>query len=292
MPDSPDATSFAARLQQRIDAVDSLLCVGLDPTIDQLPQGIERSVAGVVEFCVNLIEATKDEVAIFKPNLGFFVGLGRRGLDALWEVRAAIPEHIPVLLDCKVNDMGATAESYARGWFDELDVDAITVSPYMGEDSLVPYLRDERRGVFVLCKTSNPGGGDFQDLNVSHGSAMARPLFLQVAQRCRDWDDRYPATVGLVVGATWPAQLEAVRSICPDQPILLPGLGAQGGDTRSSVLAGTTPAGTGLLCSASRSIMYASSGEDYADAARMAARDLRSEINSHRPRKETAIEIS
>jgi len=281
MPSTATLT-FTDRLQQRIDAADSLLCVGIDPTIARMPEGVAPSVDGVIEFCVNLIEATKDDAAIYKPNLGFFVGLGRRGLEALWEVRQAIPQEIPVLLDCKIADIDSTAKGYATGWFDEFDFDAITVNAYMGEDSLAPFLQDAARAVFVVCKTSNPGSGDLQDITVQ--TDLTQPLYHHVAKRTKTWNETYPATVGVVVGATWPEQLREVRALLPDQPILLPGIGAQGGDLAASVAVGTTATGTGLLCSASRSIMYASSGTDYADAARTAAHELRLAINEHRPR--------
>lgn len=282
MPSTPHDASFEHRLRQRMKSSESLVCVGLDPSLDRLPAGIDASPAGVVEFCTSLVEATSDYAAAFKPNLGFFVGLGRAGLDALWQVRQAIPAGIPVILDCKVGDIGSTAEAYAHGWFDEFGFDAITVSPYLGEDSIVPFLQDATRGVFILCKTSNPGSGDFQDLIVDNGESA--PLFVEVAARCREWNDRYPASIGLVVGATYPEQLRAVRTHCPTQTILLPGFGAQGGDIRQALETGADSSGMGLLCSASRSIMYASDGDDYASAARESVRILRDAVNLCRPR--------
>ncbi len=269
--------SFEQHLRQRVATSDSLVCVGLDPAIERLPAGVEATPSGVVEFCAQLIAATADYAAAFKPNLGFFVGLGRTGLDALWQVRQAIPAGIPVILDCKVGDIGTTAGAYAHGWFEEFDFDAITVNPYLGEDSIAPFLQDPARGVFILCKTSNPGSGDFQDLPIE--SEPSRSLFLDVATRCKEWNSRYLASIGLVVGATYPDQLRAVRTTCPEQTILLPGLGAQGGDIQQAIDAGTDASGLGLLCSASRSIMYASSSDDYAHAARESARALRDSIN-------------
>lgn len=271
------APTFADRLNARMSQADSLLCIGLDPAIERLPAGVARTPEGVVEFCRRLIEATAEDAAIYKPNLGFFIGLGRSGLDVLWEVRQAIPRDIPVLLDCKVGDIDSTAIGYARGWFDEFDFDAITVNPFMGEDSLVPFLEYEGRGVFILCKTSNPGSGDLEDLTVK-----GHPLYLEIAHRVREWSARYPATLGLVVGATWPEQLADIRAVCPDEPILLPGVGTQGGDIERSVRFGTNSHGLGLLCSSSRSIMYASSAEDYAKAAAVAARGLRESVNASR----------
>lgn len=270
--------SFADKLDARIAATDSLLCVGLDPVASKLPEGFDGSVDSVVDFCVALVEATSDVAAAFKPNLAFYMALGLDGLEALQKVHDAIPDDIPVILDGKLNDLGETARAYARAVFDVMDFDALTVAPYLGEDALEPYLSRPGRGVIVLAKTSNPGSGDLQDLELASGT----PLYLHVAERCREWDDTYPADVGMVVGATYPDQLAAVRERCPDQVILLPGLGAQGGDTAASVRTGVTRDGGGLLCSASRSIMYADHGTGFAEAAARAARDLRDEINAHR----------
>ena len=274
------APTFAQRLRARTESSDSLVCVGLDPTLGALPSGIEHAPSGVAAFCRDLIAATADVAAAFKPNLGFFIGLGRSGLDVLWDVRQAIPADVPVILDCKVGDIGSTAAAYAHGWLEEFDFDAITVNPFLGEDSVAPFLTDPAKGVFLLCKTSNPGSGDVQDLALDPGG---QPLYLHLAEAFRTWDTRHAATIGLVVGATWPEQLAAVRTRCPDQPILLPGLGAQGGDIAAAVSAGTDMYGHSLLCSASRSIMYASNGPDFAEAARSAAVSLRDEINAHRP---------
>lgn len=271
-------TSFRDKLDARIVAADSLVCVGLDPVPDRLPEGFGRSTDDVVAFCTALVDAAKDYAAAFKPNLAFYMALGLEGLDALQRVHEAIPDDIPVILDGKLNDMGETARAYARAVFDVMDFDALTVAPYLGEDGLEPYLSREGRGVIVLAKTSNPGSGDLQDLMLASGD----PLYLHVAGRCREWHETYPAEVGMVVGATYPDQLAAVRQRCPDQVILLPGLGAQGGDAAASVRAGVDANGAGLLCSASRSIMYADSGTGFAEAASNAARTLRDEINAYR----------
>jgi orotidine-5'-phosphate decarboxylase len=270
--------AFHSRINTRIAEADSLLCVGLDPVASRLPQGFDGSATSIVRFCREIIDATSDLAASYKPNLGFFMALGADGLRALDEVRRAIPEEIPVILDGKLNDMGETAKAYSEGVFDVLGFDALTVNPYLGEDAMAPYLQKEGIGVIVLCKTSNPGSGDFQDLPLRGGE----PLYLHVADRCREWDIAYPASVGMVVGATYPEQLAEVRRRCPDQIILLPGLGAQGGDTEASVRAGTTASGDGLLCSASRAIMYAADSADFAQAARAAAQLLRDDINAVR----------
>lgn len=270
--------AFDARLQNRMRDADSLVCVGLDPLVNRLPAHLERSAESVVRFCQAIIESTHPYAAAYKPNLGFFAALGRPGFNALWAVRHSIPQEIPVILDCKTNDMGETAAAYARGWLEEFGFDAITVNPFMGEDAVAPYLRYQGKGVIVLCKTSNPGSGNFQDTRDVGGT----PLFLSIADRCRVWNDDYPASVGLVVGATYPRVLSDVRQRCPEQLILLPGFGAQGGELEPSLRAGLTPAGGGLLCSASRSIMYASAGPNYDAAAGEAALHLRDAINVSR----------
>ena len=270
--------SFAERLDQRRRSADSLLCIGLDPVPSKIPANLGHGASAVSRFCREIIESTHEWVSCYKPNLAFFTQLGPAGLQVLHEVRQSIPREIPVILDCKVGDVGETARAYARGWFDELDFDAITVNPYMGEDSLEPFLAREGRGVIVICKTSNPGSGDVQNVTVAGGE----PLYLTVADRCRAWDQAYPASVGLVVGATWPEELKAVRDRVGDQEILLPGVGAQGGDLEGSLRVGLNSRGTGLICSASRSVLYASGGIDFAEAAGTAARSLRDDINTIR----------
>jgi orotidine-5'-phosphate decarboxylase len=270
--------SFAERLDQRMRSRDSLVCVGLDPVPGKLPTQFGSDAASVVRFCLEIIEATHRYVAAYKPNLAFFTQLGRDGLHALWDVRQAIPADVPVILDCKVGDVEGTARAYARGWYDEFGFDAITVNPYLGEDSLAPFLGYAGKGVIVICKTSNPGSGDFQD-RLLHGG---EPLYQAVATRCRDWEETYPASVGLVVGATYPGELQSVRQRVGDQVILLPGVGAQGGDVAASLRAGLNNQGAGLLCSASRSVLFASSGDDFAQAAETVTRDLRDEINAIR----------
>jgi orotidine-5'-phosphate decarboxylase len=275
----PTPISFHEKVGARVESANTLVCVGLDPVPGKVPAGFDQSVDSVVSFCTEIVAATQDMAAAFKPNLAFFMALGPEGLRALQQVRDAIPEDIPVILDGKLNDMGETARAYSRAVFEIMGFDALTVAPYLGEDALEPYLSQAGKGIIVLCKTSNPGSGDLQDLTLESGL----PLYLHVADRCRSWDEAYSSNVGMVVGATYPEQLASVREHCPDQIILLPGLGAQGGDAAASVRAGMTAHGGGLLCSASRSIMYADNASGFAEAAHEAARDLRDEINAHRP---------
>jgi orotidine-5'-phosphate decarboxylase len=273
-----ETTSFLEKLDDRAATADTLLCVGIDPNMAMLPAGVSTSVEDITAFCKAIVEASHPYAAAFKPNLAFFTQFGPKGLQVLADVCATIPASIPVILDCKVGDVGETARAYARSWFDAFDFDAITVNPYLGEDALAPFLEYAGKGVIVICKTSNPGSGDFQDRIMQSGI----PLFLEVASRCATWDSTYPASVGLVVGATYPAQLAQVRETVGNQVILLPGVGAQGGDLEAALAVGLDSSGRGLLCSASRSIMHASTGKDYAASAGQAAADLHSTINTIR----------
>jgi orotidine-5'-phosphate decarboxylase len=278
MPDTHPPT-FDERLRARASEADTLLCVGLDPARGRMPAGIPDTAAGAAELCVRVVEATADLALAYKPNLAFFLAFGREGLDALYRVRARIPAGVPVILDCKVGDVDSTTAAYATAWFDELGVDAITVHPYLGEDSLAPFFDRAGKGVIVLAKTSNPGSGDLQDRVLRDGD---EPVYRYIAGRAAAWDASHPASVGLVVGATYPDQLRRVREVAPELPILLPGLGAQGGDLEASLDAALRSDGTGVLCSSSRGIMYAPPGDDVAEAARTAASRLRDQINAVR----------
>lgn len=278
--------AFRALLDGAHLANDTLLCVGLDPELDRLPEPLRSEpdvTRAIVAFNAGVIEATADLVYAYKPNLAFYMAHGVPGLLALQETRRLIPRHIPALLDAKVGDLANTSIAYAAGYFDAWDFDAITVNPYMGEDSLAPYLSRGDRGIFVLCKTSNAGSGDLQDIQVVAG-AGSQPLYLTVADRVAEWSERWPATLGLVVGSTWPGQLAQIRQRCPAQPILLPGIGAQGGDIAGSVQVGLDTTGAGLLLSASRSVIFAGehAGENWVAAVRRAAVQLRDEINAAR----------
>lgn len=276
-----DAT-FGGRLQAAVIANRSLLCVGLDPVPERLPASLGSGVNALARYCIEIVEATTDLVCCYKPNLGFFAALGADGLRALAQVRAAIPPTIPVLLDCKTGDMGNTAMRYAHAWFDEFGFDAVTVNPYLGREGLEPFLSYADRGVIVVCRTSNPSSAEIQELPVPAPDGGSEPLYLALARKIHAWSQDAPATVGLVVGATRPAELARIRPICPEEPILLPGIGAQGGVLAASVRAGVDAAGGGLMVSASRSIMYAGSGTGFAQAARAAAQATRDQINAHR----------
>lgn len=269
--------SFHSRLSAASQRNASLLCVGLDPEVGRLPAAVRSADDPVAAFCTAIIEATADLVCAFKPNIAFFEALGGRGLETLQCVLAAVPRDIPVILDAKRGDMGATAEAYARAVFEVLGVDAVTLNPYLGGDSLAPFLRHADHGCFVLCKTSNPGSADVQNLLL----ADERPLYMHIAEQARDsWNTH--GNVGLVVGATHPQVLQQVRAFCPTLPILVPGVGAQGGDVLAAVHAGVDANGQGAVVNASRSIIYASSGDDFAAAARAEAQRLRELINQGR----------
>jgi orotidine-5'-phosphate decarboxylase len=230
----------------------------------------------VPRFLGAIVDATRDLVCCYKPNLAFFEALGVPGQRALRSVLKALPGDIPVLIDAKRGDTPQTMRAYARAIFDELGADAVTVNPYLGRDSLEPFFDYAEKGVFVVCKTSNPGAGEIQDLIV----AGSEPLFVRVARRAMTWDKH--GTLGLVVGATYPADVAAVRGIAPHAPILLPGVGAQAGDLERSVQAGLDADGGGTLVNASRTVLYASSDANWQAAARAEAENLRSAINAAR----------
>jgi orotidine-5'-phosphate decarboxylase len=253
----------------------SLLCVGLDPDPARIPAGLRAAPDPVYAFCKAIVEATADLVCAFKPNIAFFEALGTHGHATLRRVIEAIPRGVPVLLDAKRGDMGSTAAAYAKSLFEVLGADAVTLNPYLGSDSLGPFLRYADRGCLLVCRTSNPGSADLQDLELAGGG----PFYLEVARRAQaDWNAN--GNVGLVVGATYPNQLRMVRELCPELPILVPGVGAQGGDPRLAVRAAVDRHGERAIISASRSILFASEGDDFADAARREALRLRDEINS------------
>ena len=278
--------AFGNRLIEAARANDSLLCVGLDPVQSQLPSPLDAEpdvTRAIVTFNSGVIAATSDLVCAYKPNLGFYLAYGAAGVAALEETRRLIPTHIPVILDAKVGDIGSTAEAYATGYFDTWDFDAVTVNPYLGEDSLAPFLSRGDRGVIVICKTSNPGSADLQNLLLD-GTDGRQPLYLTVADRVAAWAERWPGTLGLVVGATYPAELAEVRHRCPDLPILLPGIGAQAGDLEASLQAGLDSRGLGLIVSSSRSVIYAGNDRegDWTAAVRAAALQIHGAINSVR----------
>ena len=270
--------NFMEALRRRWDRAGSLVCVGLDPEPARFPGKFGGDADAVFSFCRDIVDATADYVCCFKPQIAHFAALGAE--DALQRLVAHVHDAhpgIPVILDAKRGDIGSTAMHYAAEAFDRYAADAVTANPYLGRDSLLPFLERADKGVVVLCRTSNPGATDFQDIVTADGL----PLYQHVAETvAREWNANDNCM--LVVGATWPAQLHEVRAIVGDLPLLVPGVGAQGGDIEAVVKNAKTFDGTGLVISSSRAILYASQGDDYAVAAATAAQALRDEINQHR----------
>jgi len=271
--------NFIDKLSAAWTANNSLLCVGLDPDLAKLPAELRDLPDGITTFCTRIIDATADLACAFKPQIAYFGAQGaEKQLEALCRyVRENYP-HIPLILAAKRGDIGATATQYAREAFERYGADAVTVNPYMGEDSLDPYLAWKDRGVIILCRTSNPGGSDLQFLDTD-----GVPLYQRVARLVADkWNKN--GQCALVVGATFPEELAQVRAIVGDMPLLVPGIGAQGGDIAATVGAGQTAKGMGMMISSSRAIIYAKpqDGEDWADAARRVAIETRDAINQHR----------
>jgi uridine monophosphate synthetase len=262
--------SFFSTLEERAHAIDSLLCVGLDPHPADLSQPSAQAAAA---YCLRLIEATADLALAFKPNAAFFEIYGSAGWEALHQVIASVPPEVPVILDAKRGDIASTARAYAQAVFQGLGATAVTANPYLGKDSLEPFLEDAERGVFLLCKTSNPGSEDLQDLVVQREADAGLRLYEVVAQLAQRWSQK--DNLGLVVGATHPDALQRVRRLAPDLWFLVPGIGAQGGDLQQALQAGLRADGLGLLINASRSIARS------ADP-RLAARNLVDEINQVR----------
>jgi orotidine-5'-phosphate decarboxylase len=248
---------------------ESWLCIGLDPDAERMPE------VDVLQFNKAIVEATSDLVCAYKPNLAFYEALGTQGLVTLEKTIKHIPGHIPVIGDAKRGDIGNTAKAYAKALFSVLGFDAATVNPYLGHDSIEPFISYRDKGVFILCRTSNKGAADFQDRRID-----GLPLYEVVAQKAREWNIQ--GNVGLVVGATYPEQLKKVRSICPEMPLLIPGIGAQGGDLASAVRYGVDAQGEKATINVSRQILYASREKDFAQAARNAAEKIRSQINDYR----------
>jgi orotidine-5'-phosphate decarboxylase len=271
--------SFVQALRQRWSDADTLVCVGLDPEPSRFPARFSSDPDAVFAFCRDIVDATAAYACAFKPQIAHFAALGAEGaLERLiGHVHHAHPG-IPVILDAKRGDIGSTAAHYAAEAFDRYAADAVTANPYLGRDSIQPFLDRADKGVVVLCRTSNPGAADLQDLRVRDAEGRERPLYQHVAESvARDWNGN--GNCMLVVGATWPGQLREVRAIVGDMPLLVPGVGAQGGDVEAVVRNGCDGDGTGLVVSSSRAVLYASGGADFAEAAGAAARDLRDAIN-------------
>ena len=269
--------TFKDKLKEAQQRNDSWLCVGLDPVTERLPADVRTAPDPLLAFGRAIVEHTADLVCAYKPNLGFWLAAGAPGLAALERLVAEMPPHIPVILDGKFNDVGHTARAYARAAFEIFQVDAVTANPYLGLDTLRAFLSSEDRGVFLLARTSNPSAPDLQDFDVD-----GTPLYRKVAQLAGRWDEQLDGTCGLVVGATYPQELSIVRDIAPRLPFLIPGIGAQGGNLEQAVLHGASSEAVGPVINSSRGIIYASSGPDFAEAAREAALETRARINQQR----------
>lgn len=282
--------NFKTKLNRAVEKNNSLLCVGLDSDLERIPEHIKKEKNPQFEFNKAIIEATHDLVCTYKPNSAFYEANGVEGIKQLKltidYIKDKYPE-IPIILDAKRADVGSTNEGYVKFAFDYLKADAVTLHPYLGREALKPFLERSDKTVFILCRTSNPGAGEFQDLLVSKSQsaeALAKediPLYQIIAKHvAKDWN--YNGNCGLVVGATYPTELEIVRRIVGDLPILIPGIGAQGGDVEKTVKAGVDSQGQNAIINSSRGIIFASSGEDFAEKAREEAVKLREEVNKYR----------
>lgn len=255
----------------------SLLCVGLDTDAAKIPKFLLKSSKNpMLDFNKAIIDATKELVCAYKLNMAFYEVFGTKGIEALEKTIHYIPSTIVIILDGKRNDIGNTAQKYAQSLFDTLKADAVTVNPYLGKDGITPFLDYKDKCSFILCRTSNPSAGDFQDLAVS-----SVPLYQIVAKKIREWDVN--ENCGAVVGATYPEELKTVRAILGDAiPILIPGVGKQGGDVEKTVKNGTNSKGEMVLINSSREILFAGQNEDYAEQSRRKAESVRNDINKYR----------
>ena len=271
--------NFISQLQTAWQDNNSLLCVGLDPAPEKLPLHLrERPIEqAFTEFCIAIIDATAAYACAFKPQIAYFAAhRAEAALETIIQYSRTHYPHIPVILDAKRGDIGSTAEQYAIEAFERYRADAVTVNPYMGFDSVQPYLAYPDKGVIILCRTSNAGGSDLQFLQVGN-----TPLYQVVAHKvAHEWNTS--GQCALVVGATFPNEIKEVRDIVGDMPLLIPGIGAQGGDLAATMMAGQTANGTGVMINSSRAIIYASAGEDFAQAAAQAARETQQAINALR----------
>jgi orotidine-5'-phosphate decarboxylase len=254
----------------------SMLCVGLDPEPTRFPADLRGNANKIFDFCARIVDATADLVTSFKPQIAYFAAhRAEPQLERLMEHIRRVAPHVPVILDAKRGDIGSTAEQYAIEAFERYGADAVTLSPFMGFDSVQPYLKFEGKGAFLLCRTSNPGGDDLQNQRLASVPGEPR-LYEHVAHLAQGpWN--LNGQLGLVVGATYPAEIERVRQIAPHVPLLIPGVGAQGGDAKATVKAGWRPDGD-IMVNSSRAILYASSGADFEAAARRVAEQTRATL--------------
>ncbi|MEY3518888.1 MAG: hypothetical protein RLZ89_1748 [Pseudomonadota bacterium] len=270
------AMTFLEQLAHASLAQQSLLCVGLDPEPRKFPQSLGTDAAHIYDFCAAIVDATHDVVCAFKPQIAYFAAhRAEAQLERLIAHMRRTAPHVPVILDAKRGDIGSTAEQYAIEAFERYGADAVTLSPFMGFDSLAPYLKYHGKGAFLLCRTSNPGGDDLQNQRLADLPGQPR-LFEHIAQLAQGpWN--LNGQLGLVVGATYPEEIARVREIAPSLPLLIPGVGTQGGDAQATVKAGWR-VNSPIIVNASRAVLYASQGPDFAGAARLAAQALQLQL--------------
>ena len=274
---------FLDKLKQATALNQSMLCVGLDPEPARFPQGLTGQAAHIFDFCAAMVDATHDLVCAFKPQIAYFAAhRAEAQLEQLIAHIRRVAPAVPVILDAKRGDIGSTAEQYAIEAFERYGADAVTLSPFMGFDSVEPYVKRHGKGAFLLCRTSNPGGDDLQTQRLA--SVEGTPMLYEHLARLAQGPWNLNGQLGLVVGATYPAEIARVREIAPSLPLLIPGIGAQGGDARATVHAGLRTDANGvsgpIIVNSSRAILYASSGADYVNAARHSARSSRDELNA------------
>jgi len=267
----PNWMSFESKLKTATSR-HGFLCLGLDTELEKLPAPFAKSSDSALKFNLEMIEISKNHVAAYKPNLAFYEALGTAGWEILKKTCAEIPKDKILILDGKRGDIGNTARMYARAMFAELGGDAVTVNPYLGSDSLAPFIENPEKGVYLVCLTSNAGASDFQLF------PSADPLYLRVARRAAEWNKN--KNIGLVVGATHPAPLASVREVAPAIPFLIPGVGAQGGSLSDAVRYGTEGGKIPSLVNFSRSVLYASSGPDYREKAEAELKKTKAEMDS------------
>lgn len=272
--------TFVEMLQDAQARNGSMLCVGLDPEPARFPAGMRGDASRIHEFCARIVDATADLAIAYKPQIAYFAAHRAEGqLERLVAHIRKVAPHVPVILDAKRGDIGSTAEQYAIEAFERYGADAVTLSPFMGFDSVQPYLKYAGKGAFLLCRTSNPGGDDLQNQRLA--SVDGTPLLYEHIARLAQGPWNTNGQLGLVVGATYPAEIERVRAIAPTLPLLVPGVGAQGGDAAATVRAGWRQDAP-IVVSSSRAILYASAGEDFADAARREATKTRDTLAAAR----------
>ena len=275
--------TFLEQLQGAERQNGSLLCVGLDPEPSKFPASMKGDASKIYDFCAQIVDATADLAISFKPQIAYFAAYRAEDqLEKLMEHMRRNAPHVPVILDAKRGDIGSTAEQYAKEAFERYGADAVTLSPFMGFDSVQPYLKYHGKGAFLLCRTSNPGGDDLQNQRLA--SVEGQPLLYEHVAKLAQGPWNLNGQLGLVVGATYPAEIERVRSLAPTLPLLIPGVGAQGGDAVATIKAGyrqSNGATTGaVIVNSSRAILYASSGDDFAQAARKEAMRTRDVLKS------------